>query len=402
MNAMEKRNILLICNTLSVKEIVDLINEEGFTLEEFINAGLNASTVERIKIEIILVEDDNQTKLKQDEIKKQKSVYLDRIYKREILVDGVNGIKELINKRIITFEDITNSGLPSKIVNALKYCCSDEKITKSYTIAELPKMEEGRTDVYFVGLPGSGKSTMIAGLLHIANKTGVLLPDPYNAAGLSFQTDLIQDLNKGVLPARTELGSYNYIAASFDDSNKQSHPLNIVDVPGELYEKIQDNAEVGKFLEYINNDNKKILIFVIDSLAHYKNESISKFDQSVVFPNILQIFNVSGVLQQTDAIYLIINKFDAIKELKFSSSSKQNGDIALEFLNDEFLALKNNCLNAVKATRNSVKIKVIPFSIGNLSFGSILEIVDRDFTKTLLDQVTKDSFIIRGGANKIF
>jgi hypothetical protein len=399
MNAVEKKQVLLICNTLSIKEILDLINEEGFTLDEFTNAGLNASKVDSIKKEFEKIDNTKKIESKQDELNKQKAVHLDRILKKQIFAYE---IEELIDERAISFEDISNIGVSLKIVNALKYYCSKVKATKSYTIDQLPKMEEGRTDIYFIGLPGSGKSTMIAGLLHVANRTGVLLPDPYNSAGLSFQTDLIQDLNRGVLPARTDLGSYNYIAASFNDSNNQSHPLNIVDVPGELYEKIQDNAEVGKFLEYINNDNKKILVFVIDSLAHHKNESISRFDQSVVFPNILQVFNVNGVLEQTDAIYLVVNKFDAIKELKYALSNKQNGDIALEFLNDEFLNLKNNCINAVDGARNSVKIKVIPFSIGNLSYGSILEIVDRDFPKTLLDQITKDSFIIRGGANKIF
>ena len=263
-------------------------------------------------------------------------------------------------------------------------------------------MEEGRTDVYFVGLPGSGKSTMIAGLLNVANKTGVLLPDPYHAAGVTFSTNLIQDLTRGVLPLATPKGSYNYIAASLSDSNHKRHPLNIVDVPGELYKDIQENAEVDKFLKYINNNNKKILIFVIDSLEHENNTSAGSYDQSVVFPNILQMFNRNGVLEQTDAIYLVVNKFDAIKESKYAFDDRANGDIALDFLNEEFIGLKNNCLDARKNNRNTIKIKVIPFSIGSLSYGSILNSLDRDFAKTILNQITKDSFIVSGGAHKIF
>lgn len=399
MTEIEKNQKLQMCNLIPTDSIIKFIEQGSITLDEFISAGLNESKVEEVLEKRKTDEKEKADKQNADAINEQKKVHLDKILKGKILADEIKG---LINKRALTFDDILDAGLPLKTVNALKYYCSTEKITRSYTIEQLPPMEEGRTDVYFVGLPGSGKSTMIAGLLNVAHKTGVLLPDPYHAAGVNFQTDLIQDLNRGVLPERTDVGSYNYIAASINDTNNKRHPLNIVDVPGELYEKIQDNAEVDKFLRYINNKNKKVLIFVIDSLAHENNESISKFDQSVVFPNILQIFNANGVLEQTDAIYLVVNKFDTIKESKYSFDNRPNGDIALEFLNDEFLSLKNNCIAARKDTKNSIKIKVIPFSIGSLSYGSILNTLDRDFAKTILNQITKDSFVISGGANKIF
>jgi len=399
MTEIEKNQKLQMCNLIPTDSIIKFIEQGSITLDEFISAGLNESKVEEVLEKRKTDEKEKADKQNADAINEQKTVHLDKILKGKILADEIKG---LINKRALTFDDILDAGLPLKTVNALKYYCSTEKITRSYTIEQLPPMEEGRTDVYFVGLPGSGKSTMIAGLLNVAHKTGVLLPDPYHAAGVNFQTDLIQDLNRGVLPERTDVGSYNYIAASINDTNNKRHPLNIVDVPGELYEKIQDNAEVDKFLRYINNKNKKVLIFVIDSLAHENNESISKFDQSVVFPNILQIFNANGVLEQTDAIYLVVNKFDTIKESKYSFDNRPNGDIALEFLNDEFLSLKNNCIAARKDTKNSIKIKVIPFSIGSLSYGSILNTLDRDFAKTILNQITKDSFVISGGANKIF
>lgn len=399
MTEIQKNNILLNCNTIPTNNILDIVKSGDITIDEFKTAGL----AQNIIAELEALEKNRMTiSLKQkeeEELRNQKSVHLDRIVRGKIYAEE---IKSLINKNAITFDDILDAGVPSKTVNALKYYCSSEKITKTVTVEDLPPMEEGRTDVYFVGLPGSGKSTMIAGLLNVANKTGVLLPDPYHAAGVTFSTNLIQDLTRGVLPLATPKGSYNYIAASLSDSNHKRHPLNIVDVPGELYKDIQENAEVDKFLKYINNNNKKILIFVIDSLEHENNTSAGSYDQSVVFPNILQMFNRNGVLEQTDAIYLVVNKFDAIKESKYAFDDRANGDIALDFLNEEFIGLKNNCLDARKSNRNTIKIKVIPFSIGSLSYGSILNSLDRDFAKTILNQITKDSFIVSGGAHKIF
>lgn len=399
MTEIQKNNILLNCNTIPTNNILDIIKSGDITIEEFKTAGLSQNIIGELEA---LEKNRMAISLKQkeeEELRNQKSVHLDRIVRGKIYAEE---IKSLINKNAITFDDILDAGVPSKTVNALKYYCSSEKITKTVTVEDLPPMEEGRTDVYFVGLPGSGKSTMIAGLLNVANKTGILLPDPYHAAGVTFSTNLIQDLTRGVLPLATPKGSYNYIAASLSDSNHKRHPLNIVDVPGELYKDIQENAEVDKFLKYINNNNKKILIFVIDSLEHENNISAGSYDQSVVFPNILQMFNRNGVLEQTDAIYLVVNKFDAIKESKYAFDDRANGDIALDFLNEEFIGLKNNCLDARKNNRNTIKIKVIPFSIGSLSYGSILNSLDRDFAKTILNQITKDSFIVSGGAHKIF
>lgn len=399
MTEIQKNNILLNCNTIPTNNILDIVKSGDISIEEFKKAGLSQNIISEIEV---LEKNRMAISIKQkeeEELGKLKSVHLDRIVRGKIYAEE---IKSLINKNAITFDDILDAGVPSKTVNALKYYCSSEKITKTVTVEDLPPMEEGRTDVYFVGLPGSGKSTMIAGLLNVANKTGVLLPDPYHAAGVTFSTNLIQDLTRGVLPLATPKGSYNYIAASLSDSNHKRHPLNIVDVPGELYKDIQENAEVDKFLKYINNNNKKILIFVIDSLEHENNISAGSYDQSVVFPNILQMFNRNGVLEQTDAIYLVVNKFDAIKESKYAFDDRANGDIALDFLNEEFIGLKNNCLDARKNNRNTIKLKVIPFSIGSLSYGSILNSLDRDFAKTILNQITKDSFIVSGGAHKIF
>ncbi|CAM3775000.1 GTPase [Flavobacterium gelidilacus] len=399
MTEIKKNNILINCNTIPVKNILDIIKNGEITLDEFITAGLSQETIKDVVLMQAKVKTETKTQEDIEALEKQKQINIDKIIKGKIFAEEIKG---LINKKAITFDDISDAGVAPKIVNALKYYCSAEKITRSYSVEDLPSMEEGRTDVYFVGLKGSGKSTMIAGLLNIAHSTGVLLPDSYHAAGLTFQTNLIQDLTRGVLPLATPSGSYNYIAASLNDANNKRHPLNIVDVPGELYNSIQDNAEVSKFLKYINNNNKKILIFVIDSLEHENSSSNNTYDQSVVFPNILQIFNANGVLAKTDAIYLVVNKFDAIKDSKYAYDDRPNGDLALDFLNQDFLSLKNNCLAAREDNKNSIKIKVMPFSIGSISYGSILNTLEKDFAKTIVNQITKDSFVIRGGAGKVF
>jgi Double-GTPase 1 len=389
MDTIRKNNILLNCNTIDTQGIINLIQNGDITLDEFVNAGLDGNTIVKLSQE-----------KKRQEINGQKGEALNKILKGRITAEEIKG---LVNSKTITFDDLLDEGLPQRTVNALKLYCSTEIIRRAFTIDQLKPMEEGRTDIYFIGVAGSGKSTMLAGLLKAAHSNGVLLPDTYNNEGSKYQADLMQDLNRGLLPKRTEDGSYNYVALSINDVNNKRHPFNIVDVPGENYRSIFENAEVSKLLRYINNSNKKILIFVIDSLAHDNGYfGGNQLDQSIAYVNILQMFKSNGVLEDTDAIYLVVNKFDAIKESRYSMDDRPKGDLALEFLNGEFLGLIRNCQAAREETKNYFTIKVMPFSIGSLSYGSILNSFNKEFANTMIKQLIRDSFIIKGGVGKVF
>lgn len=396
MTALEKQKKLIACNDLPIEAIAKIIKEGDITLDEFINNGLDKHKILEINELIVVKNKLEKDEQNQQQNAQQKQDILDKIKTKKISAFEIQGF---INNRIINFDDLESIGLSRKTVNSIKHYCSTDRITQSYTISTLPKMEEGRTDLYFVGLPGSGKSTMIAAFLKVAHELGVSLADPYNPAGMNFQSNLIQDLNRGVLPKETDKGSYNYVAASLNDANNKRHPFNIVDVPGELYKSVLDNPEVSLFLEYINNKNKKILIFVIDAIEH-ENENSKELDQSVVLPNILQIFNKNKVLEQTDAIYLVVNKFDALLESRYGFVNKPKGDLALDFINSDFLGLKNNCIASREDTRTETIIKVLPFSVGSVSYNSILENFDNEFAKTFLNQIIKDSFVISGGKSK--
>jgi GTP-binding protein EngB required for normal cell division len=400
MTEIQKNNILLNCNTIPEISILEIIKSGDITLDEFISAGINPDKIDAIQNEMKAAIQSEKIELEKEEIKNQKSVHLDRILKGRISAAEING---LIISRAITFDDMIDAGLSVKTVNSLKHYCSTERIRPSFSIDELPPMEEGRTDVYFIGMAGSGKSTMLAGILKGAHMQGITLPDPQkNNKGATFQTNLIQDLNKGVLPFATEKGTYNYITLSLKDKNEKKHPFNIVDVPGENFKNIFENAEVDKLLKYINNNNKKILVFVIDSMTHESQYSDGQLDQSLVYPNILQMFNSNGVLDQTDAIYLVVNKFDALKDSRYSFDDRLNGDIAKDFLHEDFLGLINNCIDARKECRNEFKIKIVPYSIGEVKYEYLLNSFNKDFANTLTYLLLKDSFIVSGGVNKIF
>ncbi|MBX9886522.1 MAG: hypothetical protein K2Y30_01145 [Flavobacteriaceae bacterium] len=397
-----KKNILLQnCNNLDTNQLIDVVKTGHISIDEFRNAGLDLGKINQIVNSFINKEQEQRTKEQAQAIADRKNEWLERVIKGKASADE---IKANINNRAYTFEDLEEAGINSRTINSLKHYCNSNRITMFKNISQLPVMEEGRTDVYFVGVPGSGKSTMLSGLLNMANKDGILIPDTYNNDGSVYQTQLISDLNRGVLPNATASGSYNYVPLSIKDENGSKHPFNIVEVPGENYVNMFNNGDVGDFLNYISNNNKKILIFVIDSLAHDTgyNDSNSQLDQNLVYVNILNMFKSNGILEQTDAIYLVANKFDAIKESRFAANNSADDELALDFLQDEFKNLINNCKDARDDSKSKFKIKILPFSIGNVSYTSIIDNFNKEYSSVVINNLIEDSFVVKGSRFKIF
>ena len=412
MNDIQKRIILQNANTLEVSNIISIIEKGEISFDEFKQAGLAVDKYRQIESKINLAEaqeraaaelarKEEEEKIAKLKIQEEKNEFLKKVVRKRVTVDD---IRNNINNGYITFDDLEDEGISQRTINSIKYYSNSNRITVFKKIEDLPPMEEGRTDVYFVGLAGSGKSTMLSGILNVANKEGILLPDTYNNDGAVYQTQIISDLSRGVLPKATAEKSFNYIAMSLNDDNKKKHPFNIVEVPGELYAEIFNNPNIDRLLKYIKNSNKKILIFVIDSLAHDSNYADSKnaLDQSLVYVNILNMFKKNGVLNQTDAIYLVTNKFDAIKENRFNGDNRPDTELALEFLKEEFKNLINNCTSMRDESKNKFKIKVLPYSIGKVSYEFIVEDFNRNYSSSVIQNLIEDSFVVKGTKWSLF
>jgi GTPase SAR1 family protein len=258
-------------------------------------------------------------------------------------------------------------------------------------------MQNRRTDVYFVGLPGTGKSTMLAGLLYNAYEDGILISDTSSKQGYLYQNYIVDKLENGVLPHPTEKGSFNYIALDLKDIDGRSHPFNMVEVPGELFEKIIDNPDIDSFIHYIKNQNKKILIFTIDSLVHLnKNKYLKtrRHNQRLVYGNLIDIFKRNGVLEKTDAIYIVANKFDALKQIRYKNDNRPDIKLADDFIQNDFSGFFAQCVNAKKLSRNEFKIRMIPFSIGEVVYTYILKRNEKKYSDYLIKKLIEDSFII--------
>ena len=328
-----------------------------------------------------------------------KSIEIQKVLAQQV---GIQDIIDRINQRLYTYDDLEAAGVPKRIVTSFKHY-QNQNITKFYNVEDLPPMDKGRTDVFFVGIPASGKSVMLSGLLYYTKKMGISIPDSYNIEGEKYSAQITSYLEKGVLPKPTGSGTYNYIAISLKDDKKKAHPLNIVEVPGENYAKIFDggleNEEVRGFVNYVKNSNRKILIFVLDALEHQQRleaDYANMYSQSDIYVSILNMFKTYKILDKTDAIYIVVNKFDVIKK-SYGQNSKTDLDLADEFVREEFRNLLNNCIDAKENSGNKFKIKVFPFSIGEVCYDKILKEYNQEYSRNIVEQVLSDSFIVGGG-----
>ncbi len=226
-----------------------------------------------------------------------------------------------------------------------------------------PEKKPHRTDVFVLGTSGAGKSAFLAGILHYGDSEGRLLLNTFSALGFVYGHQLINSIRDGQLPPPTPEQQIQYLECDFFDKEKRSHPLNILEMSGEIFKGMyKDLTEVGQkdnekkkdFDKHLRGQNHKILFFTIDFKAHTINSRTTKTKQFAHFDHAIQYFEQSGILKTTEAICILITKWDA--------NGESGLDAATEFLKKEYRSFIFR-IEQLKATY-SFKLLILPFSLG--------------------------------------
>lgn len=430
MNKIVKEQILRSCNdpSISLDKLDEYVERGDISIEELRKYNLELSKVKELERRqkqreeggdyFDLEEEENDGLNLFEDIEepvaaptKKETKKLNKTEEIQKVVGGevdIEDIKKNINNKLYTYEDLKKAGISAEFINSFKHF-QNQKAVGPTSVDSLPPMERGRTDVFFVGIEASGKSVMLSGLLFYAEKAGMSIPDAYNNEGDKYAAQIITDLRRGILPKSTPEG-FNYIALSLSDEKGRAHPFNIVEVPGENYKQIYErgieNEKVKDFVNYIKNENRKILIFVLDVLGHEQlfdadNNNIKILNQSQAYSNILSMFEKNRILEKTDAVYIVVNKFDLIKK-KNPNTTKTDLDLAIEFVDEEFINLRKNCERYRDRCSNKFKIRVLPYSIGNILYRKILKEFHPEYSERLVKQLLSDSFVVAGGKKGLF
>lgn len=364
------------------------LNDDYYTRQKFLNAGLSQELLDKW-------DEEKKEKIITGMVKAEKEELLKKIKNREI---SFHDLRQAYNNQKITLDDIKGSGFSPGIFAAIQQILTSSRSTIFKEIKDLPAMQQGRTDLIFVGLSGTGKSTMMSGLLNAAQNRGILLPDTHNQDGGLYMNQVLTDLKRNLLPEGTARGSFNYIPLSIKDKEGKNHPFNVIEVPGELYERVLRGDNINEFVNHIKNKNQKILMFCLDAMAQEGAIENLEHDQQLAYVTLLNKLRSEGIMKNVDAVYFVINKFDYLREKVYPNDNRDDGKLAADYFSGNFKNLLTNATEIRKRGKNNnpnLKIRVFPFSIGHVSFKYVLEKYNQMFSDNLLDTLLKDSFIVK-------
>ena len=288
-------------------------------------------------------------------------------------------IRNLYEKEILGDDDLPRLGVDNDFIEKLFGNNAPAKFDKPEPI-DMINMES--TEVYFWGIPSSGKSCALGAILSAANSGEVaksMLPD-VNCQGYGYMTCLRSLFRKNrisVLPPGTPTCSTYEMAFSLVDENSKVHPITCIDLAGELVRcmfkqnagKALKNDEedalntITKLLHDNRTANRKIHFFVLEYGA--ENREYEGLPQSVYLDAALNYIRNYNVFEtDTDAIYLLMTKVDKTG-LKGEELKRELGRYIRENYGGFYGALKTIC--ETNEINNGV-VDIVPFSVGTVCF----------------------------------
>lgn len=351
----------------------------------------------------------------QDEIKEREEREKAEERKYEESEKMLSEIKKDLNK--YTPDEIIEK-LGNSVLNDLcKGLGLDAQKVKEYKEPELkfneiPQNESdipaGYTDVFFWGIPSSGKTCALSAIFSTIKKDySMEAPDCSKKFGATYRDSLINIFRNDCahLPGRTNQDRTQYMPFLFyKRGEKKKRKISFFELSGEVFKYFYEEANNSHIIDdyaredieksfktlelLLKSNNQKIHFFFIDYNQETKQSVDSnELTQSNYLEAAATYFRDKNDIfkKKTDAVYVVVTKSDEIQGNDRSASAKS-------FLNDNFGSfmdvLKNQCQG------HSVDFKVKLFSIGDVYFKKICKInraYSIDIVNDLLDRVKPEN-----------
>jgi hypothetical protein len=379
MISLVKKIDLAHINSHSFQELLDQIEAGNFTLADMQNAGLSNTMAVELQQHL-------STK-KQAPLNGNDVVELcAKIEKGEFSVEKIKNL--LINGTLNETQLLTHTTITQDLINQIQ---NYQKISTPFdSWHDLPPLESNRTDLYFFGQPGSGKSCILASIFYYLHHNGMLMNSPQNPRGNIYKDQLINEINIGVLPDSTQRDGVNYIPLELRNHTNRSykHPLNFIEMSGELFDDAYESGISGNNLaakNYLDNTNKKLIYFVLDYKMDNRGFNAGGTSQTSKVEQILTLLDKFGTLAHTDGIFIIISKSDL-----FPADVDRN-EYAIEYLKKRYLNLYNNIKDLQE--KYSFEVKLNPYTIGEVKLQNLLTTFNMQSPAEIIDDIMDYTFV---------
>ena len=264
--------------------------------------------------------------------------------------------------------------------------------------------DSGRTDVYLFGVPATGKSCILMGLIgsSMADVNLVKSGGPYAAA-------LKQYLDAGCTIPQTPA---NFIATLEYDipNNDKNHYVNLVEMAGEEFvNKLADNpdstisfADMGDGApQLLNNGNRKSFFLIVDPTSHtaISNRTIQREDaegniyhdiitrrinQQITLKKMVDLFAApenAQIMRNVDSIHIIVTKADTLGDE--TTRDEKAYELFMGRYSSIIRPLQNLCDKyGINIATNGFP-KLYTFSLGQFYVGGVYQYDETDANKLI-------------------
>ena len=381
MKAFEKKQVLSQINSLKINDLIELIESGDISLEEMSSEGLSGNSVDEINK---YYESKKQNTINESEVIE----ICNQIERGEMNVERIKNL--LISDRVTEKHLLNYTSLTQQLIDKIQYY--EKRPTDFRSWQDLPPLEQNRTDLYFFGQPGSGKSCILASIFYYLRQGGLIINDAHNPQGNIYRNQLTDEIEVGILPDSTQRDGVNYIPIELRNySNREyKHPLNFIEMSGELFDDAYQtgiNNENLAAKQYLDNKNKKLIYFVLDYFMDNRGANAGGISQSSKMEHILSLLDHFGSLKNTDGIFIIISKSDL-----FPTHIDRN-KFAIDFLKNKYLNFYNNIKEL--QSKYDFEIKLYPYSIGEVKFQNLLTEFNTVSPSEIIQDIMDYTFVAR-------
>ena len=318
-------------------------------------------------------------------------------------------VKRLINKGTISIADLLGINIDRLFIQKM---FNGESAQSFATPEKLEKINKQSTEVYFWGIPSSGKSCALGAILSVAASGRVarsMDPDT-ESQGYGYMMKLInlfQNGEVGTLMEGTSVDSFYEMGFDLIDNESKIHPITCIDMAGELMrcmfkanagDPMSETDEVmldtmTKVLIDNRSTNRKMHIFVIEYGA--ENRFYEGLPQRVYLEGAVSYIKNTGIFRKdTDAIYIMITKADKAKNA--------TRDTFTNYINEKYLGFYNGLEQICKDNEiNKGKVEKLAFSLGDVCFQNYCRFNSRP-AENVVNLILQRSASYRGGRRGMF
>lgn len=241
------------------------------------------------------------------------------------------------------------------------------------------------TEVYFWGIPSSGKTCALGAILSEAQHGGFVdFAEPQMCQGYHYMNMLAQTFNGSAevfkLPEGTATDAIFEMEFVFKKDRKD-YPVTFIDLAGEtidsMYRKNAGLPLIGSkqagldmavnLLQGNPKINRKMHFFVLEYNGH--NKTYKGLTQDTLLTGAMAYIKNTGIFRtETDAVYLLVTKSDLTK----AYNNQEREQILREYLSKHYRQFYNGLKSICYENEiNGGEVDIIPFSVGEVCFQNL-------------------------------